>query len=188
MSAVFTPYGLFAPRHYTGGQVTPFGLRGGIASGYNTSIGIGDPVKLLTTGTYALSAAGDTAGVSAVFAGWNPEDASVYEKTYWLANTTYVKIPVFLFYPVEDVMFSIQAGATLAQSALGDAADHVAGTINANSGRSGAYLGTLVGATATWKVRGLRTEPGNEWGDAFPVVEVSVNERAADLTQNSALT
>ena len=85
MSAVFLLPGLYNPRREEGDLVRPRALRGGIASAYNTSIGIGDPAKLVAAGSYQLAAAGDT-NISAVFAGWSPEDLSVYEKLYWITN------------------------------------------------------------------------------------------------------
>jgi hypothetical protein len=186
VSAVFTPQGLYAPRRFSGDQVRPFALRGGIASTYGTAIGIGDPVKLVTGGTYEKAAAGEA--ISAVFAGWLPEDSSVYEQTYWKASTTYVRAPIFLFWPIEDTLFSIQAVGSVAQTAIGDAADYVAGTLNTNSGKSGAYLsGTLAGAgaSAQFKIAGLRLEQGNDWGDTYTIVEVMVNERVLAGTFNT---
>lgn len=179
MASVFLPQGFYSPRRMNGDHVRLMALRGGIASAYNTAIGIGDPIKFVTGGVIEKCAVTE-ALVAGVFAGWLPEDASVYEKTYWAANTTYVKPPVVYWYPVEDVVYSVQAVGSVAQTAIGDAADPVAGTLNTNSGKSGAYLDTanLVGAgnSAQWKIVGLRQEPGNTWGDTYTIVDVIANE------------
>lgn len=190
MSAVFTPQGLYAPRYRYSGQLVPtFSRRGGIASAYGTAIGIGDPVKALTAGTFDLAAAGES--ISAVFAGWLPEDSSVYEQTHWKAGTTYTKTPQFLFWPIGDnIVYSIQANGSLAFTSLGDAADHVAGTVNANSGKSTAYLSTsLAGAgnSAGFKIVGLREEPGNAWSDTYTIVDVIVNEVNLGLVRGNAI-
>lgn len=178
MSTTNAPYGLMPARHRFGGSIRPFVLRGGIASSYGTSIFRGDPVKMVTGGTYELAAAGDS--ISAVFAGWKPEDGGVYNVgRYWAASTTYSKRPDFLFWPIEDVLFSIQAAGSVAQTALGDTADHVAGTGNTRSGQSGAYLsGTLAGAgnSAGLKIMDLDLDTGNAWGDTYTKVLVLVNE------------
>lgn len=179
MSATFSPSGLVPDRHRLGGTVRPFALRGGIASGYASNIFRGDPVKLVTAGTYQLAAAGDA--VSAVFAGWLNEDSGVYNAgRYWVSGTTYTKAPVCLFWPVEDVFFRIQGQGSIAQSAIGDVADHIAGTGNTRSGQSGAYLasGSLQGAgnSAQYKIIDLDLSPGNAWGDSYTRVVVLVNE------------
>lgn len=190
MSAVFLPQGFYSPRR-RGSFVQPYALRGGIASAYNTSIGIGDPIKFVTGGVIQLAAAGD-AIIAGVFAGWLPEDPSVYEKTYWAANTTYVKAPVVYWYPAdEETVFSVAAVGSVAQTAIGDAADHVAGTLNTRSGKSGAYLDTanLAGAAASaqWKIVGLRQEPGNDWGDTYTLVDVIANEPGLGFRAGNAI-
>lgn len=179
MSAVSAPYGFRPVKHIRGGVVRPFTRRGGIASAYGTSIFVGDPVKALTDGTFALAAAGDS--MSAVFAGWHPEDAGVYNVgRYWPANTTWVKAPVFMFWPIEDVIFAAQGVGSIAQTALGDACDHVIGSGNARSGMSTSYLasGSLAGSgnSAQWKIYDLHDQTGNAWGDSYTQVHVLANE------------
>lgn len=180
MSAVSAPYGFRPVKHRFGGVIRPFSLRGGIASTYGTSIFVGDPVKMMTGGVYERAAAGDS--MSAVFAGWGPpEDPGVYNKgQYWPASTAYSKAPLFYFWPIEDVIYSVQGVGSIAQTALGDACDHALGSGNTRSGASGAYLasGSLAGAgnSAQWKIWDLLDETGNAWGDTYTKVLVLANE------------
>lgn len=179
MSAVSAPYGFRPVKHRFGGVVRTFSLRGGIASSYGTAIFVGDPVKAVTGGTYEKAAAGDS--MSAVFAGWHPEDSGVYNVgRYWPASTTYSKAGVFLFWPIEDVIFKAQGVGSIAQTALGDVCDHVVGSGNTRSGMSTSYLasGSLAGAgnSAQWKIFDLHDETGNAWGDSYTQVHVLANE------------
>ncbi len=190
MSAVATPYGFMPARHRFGGNIRPYALRGGIASGYSTAVYRGDPVKLVTAGTYQLAAAGDL--ISGIFAGWKPEDGGVYNAgRYWVASTTYTKVPEFFFWPIEDVLFSVQAAGSVAQTALGDAADHIAGTGNTRSGQSGSYLASAslagVGASAGFKIVDLDLATDNAWGDTYTKVLVMVNEPNLGRTAGNAI-
>lgn len=189
MSLIDTPYGLVPVRHRFGGEIRPFTRRNAIASAYNTSIFIGDPVKALTDGTFALAAAGDA--VSAIFCGWKPEDPGVYNVgRQWVANASYSKSAEFQFYAAHEFMFSVQANGSLAFTSLGDAADHVAGAGNTRSGQSTLWLSsTLVGAgnSAQWKVVDLDRDTQNNWGDAFTKVLVIANELNLGLVTGNAI-
>lgn len=179
MSATFTPYGFEPVRHKFGGTIRVENLRGGIASGYATNVFRGDPIKLVTGGTFQLAAAGEL--ISGIFKGWLPEDGGVYNQgRYWVASTTYTKAPLFQYWPVEDILFSVQAAGSVAQTAIGDAADHIAGTGNTRSGQSGSYFASAslagAGASAGFKVFGLDPEVGNAWSDSYTKLLVFVNE------------
>lgn len=192
MSATVGPYGFRPLRHQrTSARVVVDEIRGGIASGYNTTIAVGDPIKLLTTGTFALAAAGDL--ITAVFAGWLSDDERHWQLgPHWLANQTYTKAPIVKFWPVEGVVFSVQGDGPILQTAIGDAADHIAGTPNLRSGRSGAYLAApsaLAGAAASagFKILNLFNMIGNQWGDNYTEVEVMVNELNLGRTAGNAI-
>ena len=179
MSATFKPYGLRPIRHRYGGEIRTETMVGGIASAYAATIRLGDPMKLVTGGTFQLAAA--TESISAVFAGVLFEDAGDWQKSQqWTSGETYTKSPQVLFYPVRDIEFAIQGVGTIARTAIGDAADWVAGTGNSNAGTSGGYLasGSLAGAAASaqLKIIDLLRKPGNEWGDTYTEVVVAVNE------------
>jgi hypothetical protein len=183
------PQGFYGPKNRDGGVVRQFVLRGGIASAYGTSIFVGDPVKAMTNGTYELAAAGDAA--SAVFAGWQPEDANVYGQTYWKAGTTYVKPPECSFWPIgPGYIYTIQANGPLLQTAIFDSADWVVGAGNPNSGHSTTVLATALsgaGASAGFKILNLRDAPGNAWGDAFTEVEGIFNEQNLGMIPGNAI-
>lgn len=179
MSASFKPYGLRPVRHRYGGEIRTQRLVGGIASTYAANICVGDPMKLVTGGTFQLAAA--TEAISAVFAGVLMEDAGVWQLSqYWASGRTWTKPPQVLYYPVRDMEFAIQSNAAVAQTAVGDAADWVAGTPNLKAGTSGGYFagGSLagVGNSAQLKVINLYERPGNTWGDAYTQIIVAVNE------------
>lgn len=191
MSVDFRPYGFQPVRRRLGGaKPTDIVRRGIIASGYGTSIGIGDPIKMLTDGTFALCAAGE--GISAVFAGWSSEDGGVWHSGgNWVGGTTWTIPPWFRFWDIETNLFKVQCDGTLPLSSTGDCLDHVAGTINTRSGRSGAYLGlaSIAGAAASaqWKVDDLFLQQGNAWGDTYTEVIVFANEINLGRTPGNAI-
>lgn len=189
MSAINAPYG-FMPVSHRSGKVLTHSARGGIASAYGSAIGIGDPVKLLTDGTYALAAAGDL--ISGVWAGWHSYDAGVWQRMgNWVAGTTWVNPPEVYIWPIEGTVFSAQGAGSVAQTAVGDACDHIAGTVNTRSGRGGSYLATasLAGAgnSAGWKILGLLREVGNAWGDDYTKLLVMCNEPNLGRTAGNAI-
>ena len=59
-----TPQGFYGVKNLAGGFVRKRVVRGGIASGYGTNIFVGDPVKLMTTGTFELAAASKRSSTS----------------------------------------------------------------------------------------------------------------------------
>lgn len=191
MSVDFKPYGFMPVRRRLGGaKPTDLVRRGAIASGYNTSIGVGDPIKMLTDGTFALCAAGEA--ISAVFAGWSSEDADVWRSgPNWVAGTTWVNPPWVRYWDIETHLFKVVCDGAVARSAVGDCMDHVAGTINTKSGRSGAYLGvsSIAGAAASaqWKIEDLLLQQGNDWGDAYTEVVVFANEINLGRTPGNAI-
>lgn len=179
MSATFKPYGLRPVRNRYGGEIRTETMVGGIASGYAANITVGDPMKLVTGGTFQLAAA--TEAISAVFAGVLFNDGGVWQLSqYWRTGTTYTAPPEVLYYSVRDNEFAIQGAGSIARTAIGDAADWVAGTANTKAGTSGGYLasGSLAGAAASaqLKIIDLVRKPGNAWGDTYTEVVVLVNE------------
>jgi hypothetical protein len=193
LTATSAPFGFRATRNRFGGTPRPKALRGGIASGYATAIYRGDPIKLVTSGTFQLAAAGEA--ITGIFDGWLPEDAGVWlEGKYWKASTTYTKAPLVFWYPIDDasIEFQVQANGAVAATAVGDSADYVAGTGNTNNGLSGAVLSsTLVGAAASgqFKIVGLWDAPDsqNTWGDAKTIVRVIGNEPNTGLIPGNAI-
>jgi hypothetical protein len=178
VSATLKPYGLRPVRSRHGGEIRSQRLVGGIASGYAATVTVGAPLKLVTTGTFQLAAAGE--GISAVFAGVLMEDGGVWQQSqYWLSGRTYTKPPQVLYYDVRQYEFAIQADGSVAQTAIGACGDWIAGTNNLKAGTSGGMIDATVedaGASAQFKIINLFEKPGNTWGDAFTEVIVAVNE------------
>jgi hypothetical protein len=179
VSATFKPYGLRPVRTRHGGEIRSQRLVGGFASAYAANVTVGDPLKLVTGGVFELAAATDA--ISAVFAGVLMEDGGVWQQSqYWASGRTYTKPPQVLYYDVRQYEFAIQGAGSIAQTAIGDAADWVAGTPNLKAGTSGGYLasGSLAGAAASaqLKIINLFEKPGNTWGDTYTEVIVAVNE------------
>lgn len=162
-------------------------FKDGIASGYNTSIGCFDPIKLLTDGTLAKCAATD-ALVYGIFAGCFYVDSTGRERTsaYWPASTTATKIRA-QFWRNPFMELAVQANGTLAQTSVGDESDHVAGTVNTLSGMSTSQLSiSLVGAgnSAQFRIVGLYEQADNAWGDTYTIVRVVINESVGFLPSN----
>lgn len=177
MTAVSAPFGLRAVRKLDGGSLALRDLPGGFASAYAANVFEGDPLKMATTGVLQLAAAGDTWIGTFVNVTWRGSDGRLHADNKWVSGTVATEIRVG-YYSDKDMVYAIQAVGSVAQSAIGDAADWVAGAGVASSGRSNTYLTTLVGAasTAGLKVVGLFQAPDNAWGDTYTIVEVMNNE------------
>lgn len=190
MSSTNAPFGFRPTRSAhsgTGSEVPLEQLDGAWASAYASSIGTGCPIKLVTDGTIALMAAGDHAFYG-VFAGCFYVDSSGRERTAanWVASTAATNIRAFIWRNPFMEYFA-QASATLAQSSIGDTANHIAGTVNALSGLSADQFGTLTGGNADFRVVGLAMVDNNAWGDTFPIIRCVPNRVAGILPNTSAV-
>lgn len=189
MSATFAPFGFVPHRHLTGGDIKLSPLKNGIASAYGTSLFRGDPVGLVTGGTIERAAA--SAAISGVFWGvdFKGADGRWSRQLYWPASQVATEIQVW-WYDDPYIVYRAQADATVAQTAIGDATDHQFGTGNVKSGVSAASLDIgLAGAAASaqWKIVDVWDQPGNDWGDAFPVLACIINERNLGRTVGNAI-
>lgn len=179
MSTTSAPFGLVPDTHMNGGEPRPRGFPGGIASTYGTTIGKGDPVILVTGGTFTRAANGGL--IDGVFAGCTYKDSAgrYQESPQWIAGTTATDITAFVWID-KSIIYHMQANGSIAATGLGDAADIVLGTVNPQSGNSTTALSSsLVGAgnSAQMKIVGLWQSPGiNAWGDAYTDVLVIINE------------
>jgi hypothetical protein len=190
LSLTQAPYGFRPVARRLGAPVVHFVRRAAIASGYAANVGVGDPVKMLTDGTFALAAAGDA--VSAIFAGWQSDDAGVWQTgPNWITGQTWIQPPQFFFWDPDTTYFSVQADGPVPMTSVGDNYDHVAGTPNPRSGHSTAYLGTAslsgAAASAQYKVIDLFKLQNNAWGDAYTEVLVMVNERNLGRVAGNAI-
>lgn len=164
------PFGFAPADDYSASRVRTYS----IATGADATIAVGDPVKLLDTGTVALAAAGDRMlGVCQGVTYTGSDGKPVFG--YWPASTAAAdaKCHVAEFRP--GTRWSIQA-ASVASTDVGLLADHVAGTASTTYNRSTAYLsGTMANTNAGFRILGLSPLPrGNEpnaWG-AYAVVIV----------------
>jgi hypothetical protein len=85
-------------------------------------------------------------------------------------------------YLTEDpnIVYQIQANATLARTAVG--AQYDWSTNDTNAGNTVTGLSTVsldvasAAANAGLRVLGLTPGPDNDWGDAFPIVDVQLSE------------
>ena len=190
MTSTATPFG-FRPIFGAHGNssMDMVTLPDGIATGYSTAIFFQDPIKLVAAGVLQKCAVTD-ALVYGIFAGCFYVDSTGRERTsaYWPASTTATNIRA-MFWRNAFMELAVQASATLAATAIGDEADHVAGAGSTLSGMSTSSLDTLVGAgsSAQFRVVGLYQQPDNAWGDTYPIVRVVINESAGILPNQNAI-
>lgn len=178
MSATDAPFGLRCVYHPSGTPRVET-VQNGIASGYNTGLFFGTPIKLTTDGTIVATATGADSTIG-VFAGCFYISNGIPHLGYWPANQTYdANTPMWVQYNAFDpeAIYEGQADGSIAQTALGEAinlADASAGSIY--TGLSSQHLNhTTTGATpGTFLVQNIAPYPDNAWGDAFTIVRVRI--------------
>ena len=180
MSSTNAPFGL-RPAFHPSGLDRAQALAGGIASGYGTDILKGQPVKLDTSGTLVVAAAGESFQGAFVGVEWTDTTGRRRVSNYWPAGTAYqTGSCVAYFYNDPNIVYEIQVAGSLAQTAVGDMADLSNTTAGSNvTGLSQCTLSTtLVGAgnSAQMLIRDLAPYPDNAWGDSFTIVRVTINE------------
>ena len=177
MSATNAPFGVRVVYHPSGV------IRTRTLTGFSTipssAVYRGDLVKL-TGGTdvAAIIAANDAA--FGVFDGCRYTD-STGRPTYspfWPASLSGVTNIEWYVIPFDPLMeCEIQAGGSIANTAIGDSADIVIAAGNANTGVSGSYMNTtLKGAAAVGNFRILGAAPyvDNAFGDSYTIVRVQI--------------
>ena len=189
MSSTNAPFGL-RPAFHPSGLDRAAALAGGIASAYASNILKGQPVKLATTGTIVVAAAGDS--FQGAFSGvqWTDTTGRARVSNSWPANTAYVAgTCVAYYYNDPNIVYEIQAAGSLTQAAVGDMADLSNTTAGSTTtGLSACTLSTtLVGAgnSAQMLIRDLAPYPDNAWGDAYTIVRVTVNESQFNASVNA---
>jgi hypothetical protein len=174
MSATAAPFGFRPARGRWNHQAlaNPYT----IASAYATAIGEGDAVILNTNGT--ITAGTTNADIIGIFKGVEYDDADgkrVFKKN-WVASTVATNIVAYV-YDDPGTLFEVQCSGSLALTSVGDQADLVAGTVNAQTGVSAQALNsTLAGAGSQkqFRIVELAPYPDNDWGDSFTVVRVMI--------------
>lgn len=181
MSSINAPFGL-RPAFHPSGTIRP--VVGTITTLYANNIFMNSPIGIIADGSIALAAAGGTAvaGACGAFQGveYNPTATGPrVVSNMWPANTAAVNIVAY-FTQDSNIVYEIQADATLTQAAIGQQFDWTANTTasgNTVTGLSSVMLGvSTTAANAGLRVIGLTTGPDNVWGDAFPVVQVQLSE------------
>lgn len=181
MSQVSAPFGL-RPAFHPSGLDRAQALAGGIASGHTTSIFKGQPVKYVA-GTGTIEEVTSTEPFSGAFAGveWTDVTGRRRVSNFWPANTAYqTGSCIAYFYNDEKIVYEIQADGVVAQTAIGNEADF--SNLTAGSTYTGLSQATmsasLVGSGVQGQVRivDIAPYPDNAWGDAFPIVRVTVAE------------
>ncbi len=178
MSATAAPFGLRCVYHPSGVPRIET-LVSGIASGYNTAIYTGTPVKLVAgTGTLVVSATGADSTIGIFVGCFFISGGLPNLKPYWPASQTYdANTYMWAQYEPFDsqAIYEGQADGSVAMAANGEG-------INLASASSGSvYTGlstqalaaTTTGATpGTFTVQNIAPYPDNAWGDAFTIVRV----------------
>lgn len=189
MSATSAPFGL-RPAFHPSGLDRAVALTDGIASAYGSDILKGQPVKLDTGGTIVPAAAGDA--FLGAFAGveWTDTTGRRRVSNYWPASTAYqTGSCIAYFYNDPQIVYEVQAAGSLAATSVGDQADLSNTTAGSTTtGLSAATLSTsLAGAgnSAQMRIVGLAPYPGNNWGDAYTIVRVQINESQVNASVNA---
>ena len=189
MSASNAPFGL-RPAFHPSGLDRAQALAGGIASAYGFDILKGQPVKMTSSGTIVPAAAGES--FVGAFAGVEFTDTTGRRRVsnYWPANTAYqTGSCVAYFYNDPNIVYEIQAAGSLAQTSIGDMADLSNTTAGSTTtGLSQCTLSTTLagaGSSAQMLIRDLAPYPDNDWGDAYTIVRVTVNESQVNASVNA---
>jgi len=189
MSATNAPFGL-RPAFHPSGLDRAQALAGGIVSGFGSNILKGQPVKYVTGGQIEPAAAGQS--FVGAFAGVEFTDTTGRRRVsnYWPASTAYqTGSCVAYFYNDPNIVYEIQADGSLAQSSIGDMADLSNTTAGSTTtGLSQCTLSTTLagaGNSAQMLIRDLAPYPDNEWGDAYTIVRVTINESQVNASVNA---
>ena len=134
-----------------------------IASGASGNIFSGDPVKMTSTGTILVAAAGDQ--LLGVFRGCRYTNASgeVIYSSYWPNGTVSSDAVAFV---VDDpnALFEVQSAATgsVVQTVVGNNADIVYASGSTADGQSGVEIsGTTAATSAQLRIVGISGDPEN---------------------------
>jgi len=180
MSSTNAPFGL-RPAYHPSGLDRATALTDGIASAYSTAILKGQPVKMDTSGTIVVAAAGDA--FLGAFSGveWTDTTGRRRVSNYWPASTAYqTGSCIAYFYQDPNIVYEIQAAGSLAQTSIGDEADLSNTTAGSTTtGLSACTLSTTLagsGSSAQMRIINLAPYPDNAWGDSYTIVRATIAE------------
>jgi hypothetical protein len=175
MTAVAAPFGLRPVSHPSGiirpSQSLP------IASGYATNLFENTPVSIQADGTLGIAAAGARAIGSFAGVEYTDSDGRRRPSNRWVAGT--VATDIVAYYTSDpDLLYEIQANATLVQLNIGEQFDWTTATTgNSTTGLSTVALNAASSAAnAGLQVLGFSPYVDNLVGDAFPIVQVRISE------------
>ena len=183
MSATSAPFGL-RPAFHPSGLDRAQALAGGIPSAYNTAILKGQPVRYQTTaigGTLGTILPATTSGAwVGAFAGveWTDTTGRRRVSNYWPANTAYIAGScVAYFYNDQNIIYEIQASASMAQTTIGNEfnfSNVTAGSTTTGLSAATLYATSAVGSGVQGQMRVVDIAPyvDNDWGDAYTIVRV----------------
>ena len=183
MSSLSAPFGL-RPAFHPSGLDRAQALASGIVSGYASNIFKGQPVQYGTTangGTVGTIIPATTSGAWAgAFAGvqWTDTTGRARVSNYWPANTAYTAgTCTAYFYNDSNIVYEIQADASLAQTSIGN--EYNFSNVTSGSSTTGLSAATLgastavnVGANGQMRVVDLAPYVDNAWGDSYTIVRV----------------
>jgi hypothetical protein len=203
MTSTFRPFGLRPSRVLGGAPNNMATNRYPIANSYPTVIYKGDIVNvslgyLDNRGTTNVST---NPGGIGVFNGayWvSPDTKAPVWSNYFPASTSSAGViegfstPLALVYDNPNMLYVVQADASLSLGDVGHFFNTSATTGDTNSGRSGLHLNretkNVVGASADIQVVGLHDAPGNVWLDAFTHVEVRLVNHPMTINAGTSIT
>lgn len=184
MSSTNAPFGMRAAYSPSG---TIREMAGTIATGYNTDIYTGQPVKMGTDGTIQVAAAGEA--LIGIFAGCQYLPSGAQRPVIspsWPANTAATEIVAY--YTMDPyLVYEIQADGSISQAEVGQQADF---TNVANSNGLGYSTCTMDAAThntGNYQLRivGIANGINNAPGDAYTVVQVQIANHQYVATRNA---
>lgn len=173
------PFGL-KPIYHPSGQIRPRALRGGIASGYATSLYLGSPVTISSGAGGIILPTTVSGSIVGSFAGCDYTDSSGRRRTtdYWPASTVATDIVAY-FHDDPAINYAVQANGAISQTGVGLQANWSAnpGSGNSTTLISGdAINATLIasGSQGLLRIVDLYNDPNNAWGDAYTTVVVNI--------------
>jgi len=182
MADTAAPFGFRPVRTESGRPVQHEIIKGGLASGYGTTIYCNQPIEMGTAGLIVPATAGNR--ILGVFAGCEYTDAQGRQvvSAHWPASTTTkANTDIYCYvYTDQSIIYECECDGSLAQTAIDDQADHSNATNGStDTGLSSCTLSsTLVGAgnNAGFRIVGLSNDVNEDWGNTYTRVYVRISE------------
>jgi len=178
----------------------PFGLRAAyspsgiiremastIATGYNTDIYTGQPVKVGSNGTLEVAAAGER--LVGAFAGCQYQPSGAQRPVIspsWPANAGATDI--IAYYTMDPyLVYEIQADGPVTQSEVGQQANFTNAAATNGLGYSTCTMDAATAASGNYQLRvvGIANSINNTAGDAYTVVQVQISNHQYVATRDA---